>query len=371
MDDYTIACYYFPNYHPSDKRNEAYHGHGWSEWEVVKKAPVRFEGHAQPKAPLWGYTDESDPNAMAQKIDAAADSGIDAFIFDWYWYDDGPFLEQGLDAGFLKAPNNDRMRFALMWANHDWLDMHPRKAGVTPPVLYPGKVTAETFDAMTDHTIETYFRHPSHWLIDGAPYFSIYEVWKLVETFGSLEGTAAALKTFRSKTKRAGFRDLHLNAVFWGRAVLPGEQAIEHPETVLPQLGFDSVTSYVWVHHVPLDQRPYTPYLDVLAKYLDYARAAATRFAIPYYPNVTMGWDASPREDEVRWGNIMGGNTPESFRTALEEMKAFVDQTSKGHRIITVNAWNEWTEGSYLEPDAVHGMAYLDAVRAVFGPGKR
>lgn len=80
--DHTIACYYFPNYHV-DPRNEAVHGPGSSEWELVKRAEPRFEGHRQPRVPAWGYEDESDPAAMARKIDAAADHGLDAFIFDW------------------------------------------------------------------------------------------------------------------------------------------------------------------------------------------------------------------------------------------------------------------------------------------------
>jgi hypothetical protein len=36
-------------------------------------------------------------------------------------------------------------------------------------------------------------------------------------------------------------------------------------------------------------------------------------------------------------------------------------------RILTINAWNEWTEGSYLEPDTEHGFAYLEAIKQVFG----
>lgn len=52
--EYTIACYYFPNYHV-DPRNEAVHGPGWSEWELVKRAEPRYPGHRQPRVPLWGY----------------------------------------------------------------------------------------------------------------------------------------------------------------------------------------------------------------------------------------------------------------------------------------------------------------------------
>jgi hypothetical protein len=116
----TVACYHPSNYHPNDPRNEKAKGPGWCEWELVKTAKPSFPGHHQPNVPLWGYTDESDPEAMAQKIDASADHGIDAFIFDWYCYNDGPFLDRPIDEGYLKAANHSRLKLAFMWANHDW-----------------------------------------------------------------------------------------------------------------------------------------------------------------------------------------------------------------------------------------------------------
>src|SRR4029079_17471159 len=140
----TVASYYFGNYHPGDPRNVKMKGAGWSEWELVKAARPRFPGHQQPKVPQWGYGDESDPRVMEQKIAAAADHGIDAFIFDWYYYDDGPFLQRGLDSGFLKAAN-PRVKFALMWANHDWTEIHPYRRGAPQTLLYPGRVSPENF----------------------------------------------------------------------------------------------------------------------------------------------------------------------------------------------------------------------------------
>ena len=83
MCDYEVAAYYFPNYH-IDPRNEAWHGTGWNEWELVRQARPRFSGHNQPKEPLWGYEDEADPAVMAKKIDAAAEHGLTSFLFDWY-----------------------------------------------------------------------------------------------------------------------------------------------------------------------------------------------------------------------------------------------------------------------------------------------
>src|ERR1039458_2574209 len=138
-------------------------------WSKTPKP--RCGGEHQPNVPLGGYTDESDPKVMARKIGVAADNGINAFIFDWYYYDDGPFLQGCLDDGFLKATNVNRITFALMWANHDWFDLHPSKRGTPQKLLYPGKVPPERFDQICDYVIQHYFLHPSYWRIDGKPYF--------------------------------------------------------------------------------------------------------------------------------------------------------------------------------------------------------
>src|SRR3954467_14435249 len=79
--DYEVAVYYFPNYHV-DSINEKWHGKGWTEWDLVKIAKPRFEGHLQPKVPSWGYFNEADPAWAAKEINLAADNGIDVFIYD-------------------------------------------------------------------------------------------------------------------------------------------------------------------------------------------------------------------------------------------------------------------------------------------------
>jgi hypothetical protein len=375
---YHVASYYFPNYHMNDNRNTILKGYGWSEWELVKDAKLRFEGHQQPNIPAWGYTNESDPRVMEMKIDAAADYGIDAFIFDWYYYDDGPFLEKCLEDGYLKARNNERVKFSLMWANHDWIDIHPctkeeRIAG--PKLLYPGKVTLETWDHITDYVIENYFSKPSYWKIDGQPYFSIYDLTRFIDIFGSVENTKTAIEKFRKKAIDAGFSGLNLNAVVWGRTVLPSEEIVENINELVKELGFTSVTSYVWIHHVKLDKFPVTPYQEVQDKYFEYAAKTAAESGLPYYPNATMGWDSSPRANQndslVNVGYpfmaSIGGNTPEAFKSGLEVMKTFLKNNPSCGNTFNINCWNEWTEGSYLEPDLRNGYKYLEAIKEVFG----
>ena len=88
-----------------------------------------------------------------------------------------------------------------------------------------------------------------------------------------------------------------------------------------------------------------------------------------------MGWDPSPRTNQSldwdgKWGypytNTLSDNTPENFRKALEMTKEKLLSDPNGPRILNINNWNEWTEGSYLEPDIVNGMKYLEAVKEVF-----
>jgi hypothetical protein len=372
-DEITVAAYYFPNYHTGDPRNDKNMGEGWSEWELVKTAQPRFPNHQQPKVPEWGYLDEKDPEVMAKKIEAAVEHGIDCFIFDWYMYEDGPFLNRCIDEGFLKAKNTETIKFALMWANHDWVNIHPYTRGAEQKLLYPGKVSQERFEEIGDFVIKEYFTKSNYWKIDGKPYFSIYDITKFVEGFGSIEATKAAMERMSQKAINAGLKGIHWNLVAWGNPILPFENAPSNTPELIKMLGFNSATSYVWIHHTQLPDTQ-TDYNWVRDRYIEHWEKAKTEYGVPYFPNVTMGWDSSPRCDlKSEWANVgypfmntIGNNTPENFKTALQMTKEKLLSEPNGPGILNINCWNEWTEGSYLEPDTINGMKYLEAVKEVF-----
>ncbi|SEB50712.1 glycosyltransferase WbsX family protein [Terriglobus roseus] len=372
-DDIVVAAYYFGNFHV-DPRNEKAHGAGWTEWNLVKAAQPKFPGHHQPKVPVWGYGDEAAPEVFKKKIAAAKDHGVDALIFDWYWYEDGPFLNRALDEGYLKAENAQDVKFALMWANHDWIDLHPAKLDSSGDVQYHGGVSRKAFDAMCDRVVEL-FRHPSYLKIGGKPYFSLYEMFRFVQGMGGVSQAAASLDVLRQKAIAAGFQGVHINAVTWGVKLLPGEADVKNLPELLKQLHVDSTTSYVWIHHAQLASKLTTEYADVRQQYERYRDHAAAELGCPYFPNVTVGWDASPRTcqtDNFRvsgypFTSVVVNNTPRDFEESLRSAKEFaMSKLPEGKRLITLNSWNEWTEGSYLEPDTQNGAAYLDAVRRVF-----
>jgi hypothetical protein len=161
----------------------------------------------------------------------------------------------------------------------------------------------------------------------------------------------------------------------WGVKLLPNEKQLANAAAILKALEFDSVTSYVWVHHVGMTQFPFTPYARVAETAAGQWAKLETDHGLPYYPNVSMGWDPSPRtvqtdvysNEGYPFTPILDGNTPAAFRASLQAARAWLESDPRRPRILNINAWNEWTEGSYLEPDTTTGTEYLEAVRAVFG----
>ena len=144
---YDVAAYIWPAYTGDEKRTRMFWPEGIGEWQSVKNAVCKYPGHQWPRKPLWGYVNEADPYVMEMEIEAATDHGVNVFIYDWYWYDGRPFLENCLNDGFLKAKNREKMKFYLMWANHDvnhtW-DI--RLSWDQEDVIWKGSVDREEFE---------------------------------------------------------------------------------------------------------------------------------------------------------------------------------------------------------------------------------
>ncbi len=365
------AVYYFPNYHV-DPRNEVIHGKGWTEWEVLKCARPRFEGHDQPKAPLWGYEDEADPKVMAKKIAAAADYGVDAFIFDWYWYE-GPFLERALNEGFLKSANIDRLKFALMWANHDWRNVHPCNRCSAREINFPWTTTYDTVGYVWDYIIENYLTHPQYWRVDGLPYFSIYAMNRFIGQMGGVEAAAEVIELLREKARKAGLPGVHVNAV-WHDILDNGSTHYVCPQTDwVDRIKLNSYTSYnnVCINRKWTDQFPRVDYNAIVDDYADICRKAMSTLPGTYYPVITTGWDSSPRTVQSEVYDRKPGYpylpvmepTPERFAYAVNKALECLAERPANEKIMFINAWNEWTEGSYLEPDVKNGSVFLEILK--------
>jgi len=367
---YDVAAFVWPSYHPDD-RAKIFWPDGIGEWQTVMSNKAKFPGHEQPRFPLWGYINEADPYVAEMEINAAADHGVNVFIFDWYWYDGMPFLEGQLNDGYLKARNKDRVKFYLMWANHDVnLAWDKRNADdamekKNPALLWNGFVDRQEFEKIALRWIDKYFKQPSYYKIDGKPVFMIYELRNFIKGLGGVEQAKDALNWFRNQTIKAGFKGLELQITMRKEtdqklSAIPGDNVGTQKE-VVNQLGINSLTHYQFVHFANVD-RDYNKIMEDVVKEWN---TVSTTYKAKYYPHVSIGWDASPRTYGLRPG-IVKNNTPANFEKALIEAKKFVDSHPNQAPLITINSWNEWTETSYLMPCTMYGYGYLDAVKNVF-----
>jgi hypothetical protein len=145
--EHDVAAFVWPSFTGNEPRTLVFWPDGEGEWQTVRACTSRFPGHVWPRRPLWGYCNEADPRVMEMQIGVAADHGVNVFIYDWYWYDRRPFLEQSLNDVYLKARNNDRVKFYLMWANHDVTHLwYKRISGVGGDVIWRGAIDRREFE---------------------------------------------------------------------------------------------------------------------------------------------------------------------------------------------------------------------------------
>ena len=372
-----VLCIYYPEWHVYPKGEEIF-GEGRTEWDLVRTAVPRFDGHRQPIGLVAGEPDDADPADVAKEIDAAADAGIDVFVYDWYWANGCPIQHEALERGFLKAPNRGRMKFALMWANHDRSDAFRPESGKAGARYYWKLAwTREEFLAAMAYCVRTYFRSPLYYRKDGRLFFSVYSAGKLLRRVGGAEKMKAILSEVQEMAKAADLPSIHFSAM-----IHCAEDADE-----VAAAGYDSMSAYnvspdefddneVDRISREVETRVYSfDEFAVLHRKVNGAFAKAG--TLPYLPVASRGWDTSPRcrldvrfpwkVAEYPYMSIVHGFSKEGFARILSDARRQAETDSRMPGAVIVNGWNEYTEGCYLMPDKWTGMAALQAVRLVFG----
>ena len=370
-------AWYFPNWHPTPL-NEKWHGKGWTEWEVVKCATPRFEGHIAPRLPLWGVENEAEPAVMEKKIQTAHDYGIDGFIFDFYWFKDfGPYRRECLDEGFLKAKNNELCEFSVMWCNHHARSLHPASSLTASdfyddPVLASGDMDAELFYEVTDFCIENYFPKHNYQRVDGKVFFGIWDLARMTRNFGGIHGASVMIKDFRRRAAAKGF-ELHIAA---NKYLVPGYGEVEKDELnrMLKEMEIDSIFIYT-PSMGDCKEWPVIHYADYIESMAADYQTSSELFDLPVNISVSNGWDSSPRtvqsDKYENWGYpfspIVVDDTPENVEKGFERAREFIESGAFTGNMLLVSTWNEWTEGNPFEPDELYGYGYLEALKRVFG----
>lgn len=400
--DYDVYAIYFPNWGSQNGEVDGWNPLTGCEWYRFPTLTEKFEGQRQ-ISPLWGYLNHSDPEVMAKIIDTVTDYGIDGFVFDWYWYEsvrlenrgtnnsedgNGMYLGGELTNGFLGAENNTDMKFGILWCNHDDGTANGKAVFDDP----------EEWEIMTDYIIENYFSRENYIRIDGKLYFGILNIQSFVEIFKNEYGSTdirlakEAWERFEQKTADAGLGEIGLwvydnrisqidASAAWEGGLPPSDWdsaeylGVDAFHTFLPN-GMNDYTEY---RMYDLNENgkiyDFKTYSDVKVKVLrEYMeRYKESNPDILYSPSAISGYDSSYRiaatSEWTGMGNypdnaVIHNVTPENYKNECLNIRNLLDEY--GQTTVFLNSYNEWTEGSYLEPDTTYGYGYLKVIKEVF-----
>ena len=348
-----LLAFYLPQYHPVPE-NDRWWGAGFTEWTNVARAVPRFVGHYQPRIPRdLGHYRLDGTSVLAEQISMAQGAGIHGFVFYFYWFNGKRLLDGPLDA--FVADASLAMPFCLMWANENWTR---RWDGSEHEVLL-SQDYRENDEAALVETFGGYFDDPRYIRLEGRPVLMVYRV-------GLIPGGNVTVARWRAAFAAIGHHPLFIMVQSFG-------------ERDPRESGMDAAVEFP-PHKLTENLPQLNGSLNMLdfsadARIFDYGVVAGasdlTRQPYPLIRTVVPGWDNDARRQGR--GMIIHGATPVAYQAWLERLIGAAQQQKVGGEVLVcINAWNEWAEGAYLEPDVHFGAAFLNATgRAVTSAAER
>lgn len=354
-----IVSYYLPQFYETEENNLLW-GKGFTEWDLLRKAKPLFHNHRQPRVPKWEY-DLSDVKALQWQASLAKHYGIYGFCIYHYWFSGQKLLNIPLET-LLHHPEID-IPFCLCWANQDWTDSW---YSAEPHILIKQRYNDEN-DWKNHFKYLLPFLQDSRYIrIHDKPLIVLYKPHKI-------PNLAQHLKEWQDMSIRAGLGSLAF--------------ASQHPDFFTSGVPLEYMDYTIEYHPCDVNQtfdsnfrkqsRAMLEYLDKKSFFERFGvtRPVRTRKYDMVWNNVLnlapqgphslpgafVGWDNTPRYG--RRGSCIIGQTPEKFHYYLTEQMIRAKNIYNSD-FLFLFAWNEWSEGGYLEPDTENGTAYLSAVRS-------
>ncbi len=352
---FKLLTYYLPQFHAIPE-NDAWWGKGFTEWTNIARGVPRFKGHYQPRVPRdLGFYSLDSVEPMRQQAAMARAAGIYGFVFYYYWFNGQRLLEQPLRR-FLDDPTID-IPFSLMWANENWTR---RWDGAESEVLISQDYRPDDDEKMAAE-FARHFKDPRYIRVQGRPLLMIYRP-------GLIPDATRTVARWREIFKAQHGEDPILMMAQSFNDSDPGtyglDGAIEFPP-----------------HKLTKDMRPINTDMEFLDSeftgrvytYDEVVRTSVDEVSPPFplIKTAVPSWDNDARRQGG--GVTITGSTPAKYENWLGRLgKIARENPFFGEPIVCVNAWNEWCEGAYLEPDLYFGSAYLNATaRAVAGLSSR
>jgi hypothetical protein len=343
-----VLAYYLPQFHPFAENNDWW-GTGFTEWTNVTTARPLFDEHYQPHLPAdLGFYDLRLEQVQRDQVALARRYGVRGFCYYYYWFSGQTLMTLPIDRHVEEDIDLD---FCLCWANESW---SRRWDGSENDVLMAQRHTFDS-DVAFIHSCIRYFRSNRYIRIDGAPLLQVYRI-------SLMERPRETIERWREIVREAGFPDLHVCMVESFGLSDPHEHGCDSscqfpPHGVVGERINDRIEGLA------------PGYSGTIYSYAEIVRGEISRPAPPHlrFRAAMPSWDNTARKGAA--GNVFSGATPAMFETWMRHLVADARaRLPEGRRFVFVNAWNEWAEGTHLEPDRKHGHANLRAVRNALMP---
>ena len=337
-------AFYLPQFHAIPE-NDKWWGNGFTEWTNTSKAQPRFDGHYQPREPHddFGYYDLTDLDAIKRQVELAKRHGIYGFCYYLYWFSGKRLLERPLDI-LMEHPEID-IKFCLCWANENWTrnwDGQENESLIEQ--LYHPEDPAKLVD-----DIKKYIDNERYIRVDGKPVVLIYNR-------GRIPNLVDFLLAMREQARSNGIGEIQI----WMCRTFGMEGGLYRP-LIDAEVEFPPHNALL-ADNALIDGDPKKgkihSYPELVEKKIDDLSRNWPSLCVPCYRTVMMAWDNTARRQS---GWVVYD------RFSLHDYYCWVQNTVEHaernqQELFFINAWNEWAEGTYLEPDRRYGYAVINTL---------
>ena len=349
-----IIAFYLPQYHEI-KENSEWWGKGFTEWTNVKKAKPLYKSHYQPKVPYENnYYCLLDSKVQEWQAKIAIENGIFGFCYYHYWFNGKLLLEKPMEN--MLANEKIHINFCISWANEPWTRTW---TGENQDVLMPQQYGGiEDWEQHLQYLLP-FFKDERYILNENKPMLLIYRAENIPQC-------QEMIAYWDRRLKEYGFTGICVLETLtgWqkekkvknsaGVVAMEPMHCMAEDLSILCRLRHQLIKKMKLQRFGMLDEYNY----DYIWKKI--LNKKFTQYEVAYYGGF-MNWDNTARKEKT--AILLKGFSLNKYRYYINKM--YEKCIAEKKEYLFFNAWNEWSEGTYLEPDSYYGYKYLKGIKEI------